>query len=264
MRAARNAAALQPDGSKVPTTRCYSLQTEITDMIDFQHTASRKLSTLTLTYALRLGRLIAEKVSLLAEPLPNMPGHMRHSGYGRHSDMGEGSGTSTPRSVPGMTIEEFEIIKPISRGAFGRVYLARKHATGDYFAIKVMKKRDLIRKNMVESVTNERNILAMAQNPFVVRFYYSFTSKENLYIVMEYINGGDCYSLLRKFGCLDEEVSRQYIAETVLALEYCHAQGIIHRDLKPDNLLINNQARARAGMHSCARPFYNTYFDIYI
>ncbi len=58
---------------------------------------------------------------------------------------------------------------------------------------QVMKKRDLIRKNMVESVTNERNILAMAQNPFVVRFYYSFTSRENLYIVMEYINGGDCY-----------------------------------------------------------------------
>lgn len=56
-----------------------------------------------------------------------------------------------------------------------------------------MKKRDLIRKNMVESVTNERNILAMANNPFVVRFYYSFTSKENLYIVMEYLNGGDCY-----------------------------------------------------------------------
>lgn len=58
---------------------------------------------------------------------------------------------------------------------------------------QVMKKRDLIRKNMVESVNNERNILAMAQNPFVVRFYYSFTSRENLYIVMEYINGGDCY-----------------------------------------------------------------------
>ncbi len=56
-----------------------------------------------------------------------------------------------------------------------------------------MKKRDLIRKNMVESVTNERNILAMANNPFVVRFYYSFTSKENLYIVMEYLSGGDCY-----------------------------------------------------------------------
>ena len=58
-------------------------------------------------------------------------------------------------------------------------------------SLQVMKKKDLIRKNMVESVNNERNILALANNPFVVRFYYSFTSRENLYIVMEYLNGGD-------------------------------------------------------------------------
>ncbi|GFH24762.1 serine/threonine protein kinase 15, partial [Haematococcus lacustris] len=175
-------------------------------------------------------------VALLDEPIrcPELQGHTAQSGP---------SGSSTPRSAtaapPGMTIDEFDIIKPISRGAFGRVYLARKHATGDLFAIKVMKKRDLIRKNMVESVNNERNILALANNPFVVRFYYSFTSKENLYIVMEYLNGGDCFSLLRKFGCLDEEVARLYVAEAVLALEYCHAQGIIHRDMKPDNMLIS-------------------------
>ena len=68
-----------------------------------------------------------------------------------------------------MTIDDYEIIKPISRGAFGRVYLAKKKATGDLFAIKVMRKADLIRKNMVQSVKNERNILAMANNPFVVR-----------------------------------------------------------------------------------------------
>ena len=68
-----------------------------------------------------------------------------------------------------MSIEDFEILKPISRGAFGRVYLARKRATGDLYAVKVMRKMDLIRKNMVQSVRNERNILAMANNPFVVR-----------------------------------------------------------------------------------------------
>ena len=68
-----------------------------------------------------------------------------------------------------MSIDDYEIIKPISRGAFGRVYLAKKKATGDLYAIKVMRKADLIRKNMVQSVKNERNILAMANNPFVVR-----------------------------------------------------------------------------------------------
>ncbi|KAH7854620.1 hypothetical protein Vadar_016004 [Vaccinium darrowii] len=136
------------------------------------------------------------------------------------------------------SIEDFEIIKPISRGAFGRVFLARKWATGDLFAIKVLKKADMIRKNAVESILAERNILISVRNPFVVRFFYSFTCRENLYLVMEYLNGGDLYSLLRNLGCLDEGMARVYIAELVLALEYLHSLNVIHRDLKPDNLLI--------------------------
>ncbi|XP_029121395.1 probable serine/threonine protein kinase IREH1 isoform X2 [Elaeis guineensis] len=136
------------------------------------------------------------------------------------------------------SFDDFEIIKPISRGAFGRVFLAKKRTTGDLFAIKVLKKADMIRKNAVESILAERDILITVQNPFVVRFFYSFTSRENLYLVMEYLNGGDLYSLVRNLGCLDEEVARIYIAEVVLALEYLHSLHVVHRDLKPDNLLI--------------------------
>ncbi|KAG2546460.1 hypothetical protein PVAP13_9KG034909 [Panicum virgatum] len=137
------------------------------------------------------------------------------------------------------SIDDFEIIKPISRGAFGRVFLAKKRTTGDLFAIKqVLRKADMIRKNAVESILAERDILITVRNPFVVRFFYSFTSRENLYLVMEYLNGGDLYSLLRNLGCLDEDVARVYLAEVVLALEYLHSMHIVHRDLKPDNLLI--------------------------
>ncbi|KAG0480236.1 hypothetical protein HPP92_011094 [Vanilla planifolia] len=143
-----------------------------------------------------------------------------------------------PASKDRTSIDDFEIIKPISRGAFGRVFLAKKRTTGDLFAIKVLRKADMIRKNAVESILAERDILISVRNPFVVRFFYSFTSRENLYLVMEYLNGGDLYSLLRNLGCLDEEVARIYIAEVVLALEYLHSLRVVHRDLKPDNLLI--------------------------
>ncbi|KAG7941678.1 hypothetical protein I3843_16G056600 [Carya illinoinensis] len=137
-----------------------------------------------------------------------------------------------------ISIDDFEIIKPISRGAFGKVFLARKRTTGDFFAIKVLKKLDMIRKNDIERILAERNILITVRNPFVVRFFYSFTCRDNLYLVMEYLNGGDLYSLLRNVGCLEEDVARIYVAELVLALEYLHSLGIVHRDLKPDNILI--------------------------
>lgn len=146
---------------------------------------------------------------------------------------------------PETTIKSFRVIKEISRGAFGRVYLARKKATGDLYALKVMKKAQLVSKNVVDVVNNERNILAVARNPFVVRCYYCFTTHNNLYLVMEYVPGGDLYSLLKAVGCLDEDVARLYIAETVLALEYCHSHGIVHRDLKPDNLLVSSSGHIK-------------------
>ena len=137
-------------------------------------------------------------------------------------------------------IDDFDTLKPISRGTFGRVMLARKRTTGDLFALKVLRKRDLLRKNLLQSALAERDALARSgANPFVIRFFYSFTSKQNLYLVMEYAPGGDLYSLLQALGSLDEDMARTYVAETVLALQYCHGRGIVHRDLKPDNLLIS-------------------------
>jgi hypothetical protein len=135
-------------------------------------------------------------------------------------------------ALPPPSIDDYEILKPISRGAFGRVYLARERASGALFAVKVLRKADLVRKNMVEGARVERSVLAAARNPFVVRFHASFTSRENLYLVMEYAPGGDLASLLRALGALDERAARQYAAEVALALEYCHALGVVHRDVK--------------------------------
>ncbi|XP_056848104.1 probable serine/threonine protein kinase IRE3 isoform X2 [Raphanus sativus] len=144
-----------------------------------------------------------------------------------------------------ISIDDFDELKEISRGAFGRVLLAKKRTTGDLFAIKVLKKADMIRKNAVESILAERDILINVRNPFVVRFFYSFTSRENLYLVMEYLGGGDFYSLLKNIGCMDESNARVYIAEVILALEYLHSEGVVHRDLKPDNLLIAHDGHVK-------------------
>ncbi|KAJ3160645.1 hypothetical protein HDU86_000404 [Geranomyces michiganensis] len=152
---------------------------------------------------------------------------------------------STPvhRSVP--SIKDFDIIKPISKGAFGSVYLAKKRLTGDYFAIKVLKKADMVAKNQVMNIKAERMILTQLDSPFVVRLYFSFQSRENLYLVMEYLNGGDCAALIKSLGCLDEKWAGQYVAEVVLGLEFLHSRGIVHRDLKPDNLLIDQDGHVK-------------------
>ncbi|KAJ9057698.1 hypothetical protein DSO57_1020171 [Entomophthora muscae] len=137
------------------------------------------------------------------------------------------------------SIEDFEIIKPISRGAFGRVYLTRKKATRDLFAIKVIRKDDMVRKNMVQQVMTERRVMSLASTAYVVSMFFAFHSRNYLYLVMEYMIGGDLSSLLQNFGCFDEDMTRFYIGETVLALEYLHKNNVIHRDLKPDNILID-------------------------
>ncbi|KAJ6671958.1 SERINE/THREONINE-PROTEIN KINASE [Salix viminalis] len=203
------------------------------------------------TFGRRIEKLLQEKCVLLCKHIDDEKSdpsnHMADEDSSEENDAVRSLRTSpiNMSSKDRTSIEDFEIIKPISRGAFGRVFLSRKRATGDLFAIKVLKKADMIRKNAVQSILEERNILITVCNPFVVRFFYSFTCRENLYLVMEYLNGGDLYSLLRNLGCFDEDMARMYIAEVVLALEYLHSSNVIHRDLKPDNLLISQDGHIK-------------------
>jgi len=143
------------------------------------------------------------------------------------------------RSKSRVSIDDFEIIKPISSGAYGKVYLARKKKTRDLYAVKVQNKSDLLRKNMVDNVIAERQILSNVKTPFVVKLYYAFQSDKALFLVMEYCPGGDVATLLHNLGAFDMDMARVYAAETVLSLESLHNMSYIHRDLKPDNLLVN-------------------------
>ncbi|KAJ3133542.1 hypothetical protein HK100_004299 [Physocladia obscura] len=125
------------------------------------------------------------------------------------------------------------------------VYLAKKSATQDLFAIKILKKDDMIRKNMMSQVRAEHKALTLSRNPFVVKLFYAFQSKEYLYLVMEYLIGGDLSTLLTAFVTFDTSMTRMYCTEVVLALEYLHLNGIIHRDLKPDNMLITKDGHVK-------------------
>ncbi|XP_069815219.1 serine/threonine-protein kinase greatwall isoform X2 [Dendropsophus ebraccatus] len=144
------------------------------------------------------------------------------------------------------SIEDFAIVKPISRGAFGKVYLARrKNNSSKLYAVKVVKKADMINKNMVHQIQAERDALALSKSPFIVHLYYSLQSANNIYLVMEYLIGGDVKSLLHIYGYFDEDMAVKYISEVALALDYLHRHGIIHRDLKPDNMLISNEGHIK-------------------
>ncbi|KND90429.1 Serine/threonine-protein kinase cek1 [Tolypocladium ophioglossoides CBS 100239] len=144
------------------------------------------------------------------------------------------------------SIKDFEIIKPISKGAFGSVYLSKKKSTGEYFAIKVLKKADMVAKNQVGNVKAERAIMMwQGQSEFVAKLYWTFSSKDYLYLVMEYLNGGDCASLTKVLGGLPEEWVKKYLGEVVLGVEHLHERDIIHRDLKPDNLLIDQKGHLK-------------------
>ncbi|CRG91758.1 serine/threonine-protein kinase RIM15 [Talaromyces islandicus] len=150
-----------------------------------------------------------------------------------------------PRPAP-PSIKDFEIIKPISKGAFGSVYLSKKKSTAEYFAIKVLKKADMVAKNQVTNVKAERAIMMwQGESDFVAKLYWTFSSKEYLYLVMEYLNGGDCASLVKILGGLPEDWAKKYIAEVVLGLVHLHDRGIVHRDLKPDNLLIDHSGHLK-------------------
>ena len=152
---------------------------------------------------------------------------------------------SCPVPKSRVTISDFEFIKRISAGAYARVFLARKKNTGDIFAIKVTSKSLLKHKNQAERVLTEQEILRQFTSDFIVTFYYSFVGKRNLYMVMEYLPGGDLYSLLQKLGSLDEGVAKLYAMEILYALKFLHNKGIIHRDLKPDNILVSSTGRLK-------------------
>ncbi|XP_034507636.1 microtubule-associated serine/threonine-protein kinase 2 isoform X4 [Ailuropoda melanoleuca] len=191
-------------------------------------------------------RYIVSQLGLTRDPLEEMA---QLSSYDspdtpETDDSVEGRGASlTSKKTP--SEEDFETIKLISNGAYGAVFLVRHKSTRQRFAMKKVNKQNLILRNQIQQAFVERDILTFAENPFVVSMFCSFETKRHLCMVMEYVEGGDCATLLKNIGALPVDMVRLYFAETVLALEYLHNYGIVHRDLKPDNLLITSMGHIK-------------------
>lgn len=137
------------------------------------------------------------------------------------------------------TVDDFFRIKTLGTGSFGRVMLTRHKLTQVYLAMKILEKKTIIKTKQVGHTIDERKILQAIHFPFIVELEYSFKDNANLYMVMEYVPGGELFSHLRNLGKFTEDQARFYTAQIVLALEYLHHLGLVYRDLKPENLLLD-------------------------
>ncbi|GAB4854474.1 hypothetical protein Ancab_023057 [Ancistrocladus abbreviatus] len=151
-------------------------------------------------------------------------------------------------------VDDFELLTIIGRGAYGEVRLCREKKSGNIYAMKKLKKSEMLSRGQVEHVRAERNLLAEVASHCIVKLYYSFQDAEYLYLIMEYLPGGDMMTLLMREDTLSEDVARFYIAQSVLAIESIHKHNYIHRDIKPDNLLLDKNGHMKLSDFGLCKP----------
>jgi len=142
-------------------------------------------------------------------------------------------------------LSDFDIMRTLGTGSFGRVHLVRLKETGKYYAMKVLRKSEVVRLKQVEHTINEKHILDIIQFPFLVHMLGSFQDNANLYMVLEYVVGGELFTYLRKATRFSDRQAKIYAAEVVVAFEYMHSHDFIYRDLKPENLLLDSKGHIK-------------------
>lgn len=156
-------------------------------------------------------------------------------------------GTSSSKSTGKrkVTLENFEFLKVLGKGTFGKVILCREKTTGHLYAIKILKKEVIIQKDEVAHTLTENRVLRTTSHPFLISLKYSFQTADRLCFVMEYVNGGELFFHLSRERVFTEDRTRFYGAEIISALGYLHSQGIIYRDLKLENLLLDKDGHIK-------------------
>ncbi|KAK6841400.1 hypothetical protein PG990_006594 [Apiospora arundinis] len=143
------------------------------------------------------------------------------------------------------SLGDFDMLRTLGTGSFGRVHLVQSKHNQRYYAIKVLKKAQVVKMKQVEHTNDERKMLSEVKHPFLITLWGTFHDSKNIYMVMDFVEGGELFSLLRKSGRFPNPVAKFYAAEVTLALEYLHAKNIIYRDLKPENLLLDRHGHLK-------------------
>ncbi|PVV02776.1 hypothetical protein BB560_002760, partial [Smittium megazygosporum] len=160
-------------------------------------------------------------------------------------------------------VQDFQTVKIIGRGAFGEVRLVQQRDSGKIYAMKVLRKADMIEKDQLAHVRAERDVLAESDSQWVVQLYFSFQDESRLYLIMEFLPGGDLMSMLIKYDIFPEDVTRFYIAECVLAISEVHKLSFVHRDIKPDNILIGRDGHIKLSDFGLSTGFYRQHTSSY-
>lgn len=132
----------------------------------------------------------------------------------------------------------YEMLQTLGSGTFGRVRLCSMKANGNVFAMKSLRKSELIRLKQQEHIQNERALLMQIEHPFIVCLYRTFQEPEHVHMLLEFVNGGEVFSHLRRAGRFSKEFTKFYVGQIILVFQYLHGLNIVYRDLKPENLLI--------------------------
>ncbi|XP_056464841.1 RAC-gamma serine/threonine-protein kinase-like [Gadus chalcogrammus] len=143
------------------------------------------------------------------------------------------------------TMSDFDYLKLLGKGTFGKVILVREKASGKYYAMKILKKEVIIAKDEVAHTLTESRVLKNTRHPFLTSLKYSFQTKDRLCFVMEYVNGGELFFHLSRERVFSEERTRFYGAEIVSALDYLHSAKIVYRDLKLENLMLDKDGHIK-------------------
>ncbi|KAJ8660377.1 hypothetical protein O0I10_003834 [Lichtheimia ornata] len=160
-------------------------------------------------------------------------------------------------------LDDFITVKVIGKGAFGEVRLVQACDTGKIYAMKTLRKSEMMKKDQLAHVKAERDVLAESDSPWVTQLYFSFQDSQYLYLIMEFLPGGDLMTMLIKYDTFSEPVTRFYMAEIVLALEAVHKLGFIHRDIKPDNILIDQGGHIKLSDFGLSTGFHKTHHSQY-